>query len=173
MDRPRPGSTPLLIRVSPVPGKYASHFTLLPSGVNVLLKFGRWNILHVNIVILIYSSLRLTTYFITRESFKHIIKGIIAMVWHIMTQMLSLLRSFKQFITSFKGEQKIRLSSSIYSSTIFRLHISHQKICQVWPESLIWQVLLYSFSFHCSMVFFLCSLKDSGSLPGLKLRRCG
>ena len=30
MDRPHPGSTPLLIRVSPVPGKYASHLILLP-----------------------------------------------------------------------------------------------------------------------------------------------
>ena len=69
------------------------------------------------------------------------------------------------FITYFKREQKNRLSGSIYSNTIFRLHIGHQKIWQVWPESLIWQVLFYSFSFQCSMVSFLAAwTEDSGSL---------
>ena len=59
------------------------------------------------------------------------------MISHVVTQMLSLVCSFKQFITSFKREQKNRLSHSIYSYTIFRLHIGHQKIWQVCPESLI------------------------------------
>ena len=44
MDRPRPGRTPLLIRVSPVPGKYAyiSNF-LRPTVTHFLLKCGIFN----------------------------------------------------------------------------------------------------------------------------------
>ena len=44
------------------------------------------------------------------------------------------------------------LSRSIYINTIFRLHIGHQKIWQIWP------MLFYSFS------LFPFSLKDNGSL---------
>ena len=58
MDRPRPGRTPLLIRVSPVPGKYEYSISVLWAHLNAILAFRRWNSAHVKIVIKTYSAIR-------------------------------------------------------------------------------------------------------------------